>query len=278
VPVEAGAVDACQATAGLTFQNIADFEGDVAQCDPAVAAPTAQCFFLNYDKDLSPRVCAGTKETPCLLESGEQVPSDVCFNADPVQSGGRLNDAPMEGMDRCGSSKRALHYVGKNVAICMSPTTKRQGWGATLQVTFNWTSNGKPSQPYDASAWDGVSFWIRKGTGPTATAILASVQDIYTAAPPIPVDGGKVYPEYCSVATGVSDAEKCDPFGAAVLLTDEWRFVKLPFATLQQKGFGVPSPTGKVDASNLSGVQFGLAAGNWDLWLDDIAFYREAKP
>jgi hypothetical protein len=60
-------------------------------------------------------------------------------------------------------------------------------------------------------------------------------------------------------------------------MTDQWRYVKLPFAQLQQKGFGVPAPTGRIDTSALLGVQFGLAAGSWDLWLDDLAFYREAK-
>ena len=101
---------------------------------------------------------------------------------------------------------------------------------------------------------------------------------MYTAAPPASTtDGGAAYPSYCSLLPGAPDAEKCDPFGAAVLMTEEWRFVKLPFAHLQQKGFGVPAPSGHVDPSALLGMQFGLAAGNWDLWLDDIAFFKEAK-
>jgi hypothetical protein len=277
VPSEAGAADFCQATAGLEFQSISDFEGDTARCDPAVSPGVmAQCFYFNFDSDNSPRDCKATKEIPCLLASGEQVASDVCSSQDPGR-GGRLNTTQLEGVDRCSTSKSSFHYVGTNVATCINPSTKRQGWGATLQVTFNWTSNGKASAPYDASAWDGVSFWIRKGSGPTATALLASVQDIYTAAPPLPADGGATYPEYCSVLPAAPDAEKCDPFGAAVLMTADWRFVKLPFALLQQKGFGVPSPSGMVDTKNLVGLQFGLAAGNWDLWLDDIAFYRETK-
>jgi hypothetical protein len=215
--------------------------------------------------------------TPCLLTTGEQVSDDVCLDQNPGR-GGRLPDTKIEGAARCGVSKSALHYVGTNIAVCINPSTKRQGWGATLQVTFNWTSSGKASAPYDAHAWDGVSFWIRKGTGPTGTAVLAAVQDVFTAAPPAaPTEGGASYPSYCSVLPGAPDAEKCDAFGAAVLMTEEWRFVKLSFAHLQQKGFGVPAPSGRIDPSLLLGLQFSVPPGNWDLWLDDISFYREPK-
>src|SRR5206468_1855728 len=108
-----------------------------AQCDPAVAPATPmnampQCFFLNYDSETSPRSCAIPMATPCLLATGQQVPDGVCLDQSPGR-GGRLPDTKMEGAGRCGSSKSALHYVGQNVAICINPTTQRQGWGATLQ-------------------------------------------------------------------------------------------------------------------------------------------------
>jgi hypothetical protein len=71
------------------------------------------------------------------------------------------------------------------------------------------------------------------------------------------------------------DARKCDPFGFGVLLTPDWRFIKLPFANARQKGFGVPSPLGTLDTSALLGLQLGVSAGDLDVWIDDIAFYRE---
>jgi hypothetical protein len=277
VTVEAGAGDPCTAATGLEFQNIADFEGDVAQCDPAIAPGVmAQCFYLNYDVANSPRACDATKDKPCALASGERASSDYCLSLDPSQ-GGHLTNSKMDGPNRCGTSARALHFRGVNIATCIDPDSNREGWGATLQVTFNWNPNGNASTPYDASAWEGISFWIRRGSQPTETAFLASVQDLYTAAPPLPTDGGPTYVAYCNTMAAAPDAEKCDPFGAAVLMTEEWRFVKLPFALLQQKGFGVPSPTGKVDTKDLLGLQFSFAAGNWDLWLDDIALYRQAE-
>jgi hypothetical protein len=282
VSVEAGVGDPCQAAAGLQFQEIANFEGDKAECDLAVAPPTEMnatphCFYLNYDDTTSPRFCAIPEAKACLQLDGAQAPDEMCVDTFPGKGAG-LTDTMIEGNGRCGSSSRALHFIGQNLAVCINPATKRQGWGATLQVTFNWTPSGQAGTPYDARAWDGVSFWIRRGAGPTGNALLAAVQDVFTAAPPAPKgDGGVVYPMYCSVLPGDSDSKKCDPFGAAVLMTDAWHFVKLPFSQLQQKGFGVPAPTGRIDPAVLLGLQFGFSAGSWDLWLDDVAFYREAK-
>src|SRR5262249_11496376 len=70
----------------------------------------------------------------------------------------------------------------------------------------------------------------------------------------------------------VPDSEKCDPFGAAVLLTDEWRMVKIPFGRMVQKGYGMPTPSGRLDSAHITGLQFGLGPGDWDFWLDDVAF------
>jgi hypothetical protein len=72
----------------------------------------------------------------------------------------------------------------------------------------------------------------------------------------------------------VADSDKCDPFGLAVLLSDEWRFVQIPFALTAQKGFGKPAPTGQLAASEVTGLQFALSPGSWDFWLDDVSFYR----
>jgi hypothetical protein len=88
-------------------------------------------------------------------------------------------------------------------------------------------------------------------------------------------DGGVCFQTCHADAVTMTDAEKCDPFGLAVGLTSEWRFVKIPFAQVMQKGFGVPSAHGTLDTSELVGLQFALSAGDWDVWIDDVSFYRE---
>ena len=203
-------------------------------------------------------------------------------------------------------SNSAFHLAATNIAACYDPTTKQEGWGVTLQVTFNASSGnaGQSAGAFDASAWDGISLWERRGTGPTGGAILVSIQDPYTAVtasasstftgftfPPAcdpdgTPDAGADCLIRCSAIPSTKpdprkppapDATKCDPFGAAVGLTDDWQFVKIPFASAAQKGFGVPSPLGQIDVSALVGLQIALSPGDWDVWLDDIAFYHEPK-
>jgi hypothetical protein len=286
VATDSGASDPCKADQGLVFQNILNFEEEAgtASCDLALepnAGAASQCPYFNFDIDNSPRQCPIPDVKDCKLLDGTQAPPEMCVKSVPG-IGSTLRNTPIEGGSRCGTSRSALHLTGQNLAMCVSPTTMRQGWGATLAIRFNLsTTSGQPDHPFDASAWEGLSFWVKNGGNPAAgTAILAGVQDPYTAlGPPNPKkdDGLPVYEmNYCSTATIDADANKCDPFSIATLLTDEWRFIKIPFDRMQQKGFGKPTPTGKLEVSALTGLQFGMSAGNWDFWLDDIAFYRVA--
>ncbi|MBN2195081.1 MAG: hypothetical protein JW751_19850 [Polyangiaceae bacterium] len=56
-------------------------------------------------------------------------------------------------------------------------------------------------------------------------------------------------------------------------LTDDWRFVAIRFDEMRQRGYGVPAPY--LDVAMLQGLNFGLERGNWDFWVDDVAFFRE---
>jgi hypothetical protein len=165
---------------------------------------------------------------------------------------------------RCGTSNYAFHLAATNLAACYDPTTKKQGWGATLQLTF----------AFDGSTWDGIALWVRRGSVSSQSAFFATIQDRYTvaaagcgAAPTVePADPNAPPPP---------DADKCDPFGLGVGLTDDWRLVKIPFASTEQKGFGVPSKNGALDPSSIQGIQLVFSPGDWDVWIDDISFYRE---
>jgi len=285
VTTDSGTIDPCQASEGLVFQNIMSFEeSEGASCDPTLVFNDvpSNCPYFNFDIDNSPRQCAFQDPKTCKLLDGTQAPHDWCVKTSPPIIGSSVHNTPIEGGSRCGTSHSALNLTADYMSICVSPTTMRQGWGATLAIRFNLDRNaGQPDHPFDASAWEGLSFWVKNGSNPAAgTAILAGVQDPFTAlGPPKPTkpDGLPVYQsDFCSTAPMDADARKCDPFSIAVLLTDEWRFIKVPFNRMQQKGFGKPAPSGKVTVSALTGLQFGVSAGTWDFWLDDIAFYRTA--
>jgi hypothetical protein len=268
----AAPVDECAAaderlTQGWEFQTIVDFEPPDGKPTDALqpeCAPTTPCsFYFNYDAALSP----------------VDPPSPTCDLGPGVVT--ELNQPTGQPLayeipePRCGQSRHAYHQQGKNIAICVSPTTGRQGWGATLAITLNANpkNSGQALEAYDASDWDGIALWARLGEQPSNRAMLLSAKDPFTAQPPVSSD----MDPYCSTADGVADAKKCDPFGLALLLEPQWRFVKVPFALMQQKGYGTPSPLARLDAAQLVALELGFSAGDWDVWIDDISLYREPR-
>jgi hypothetical protein len=267
-PVDPCAAAAERASAGWEYQSIVDFEPsdgkptDVLQ--PECASTTPCAFYFNYDTLLSP---ADPPTTLC--NAGPGVVSEL------NQGAGQPLAFPMP-EPRCGASHYAYHQQGKNIAVCVNPATGRQGWGATLAITFNADRNnsGHALEAYDASGWDGVALWVRLGEQPSNRAMLVSAKDPFTADPP---GSGSTAARYCQTADGKPDAQKCDPFGLAVLLEPEWRFVTVPFELMQQKGYGVPSPNGRLDPAQLLGLELGFSSGDWDIWVDDISLYRAPR-
>jgi hypothetical protein len=278
------ALDQCAAAEqrlldGWEFQSVLDFEPaddvDVVELEPTCSAEAPCRFYFNYDKAASPRP-EGCYPDLDVLPAFEAV--TVPEKAGDMNIAQRLPEA------RCDSSHYAFHLLGSDVATCINPATGRQGWGATLAVTLNANDGdtGLALMPYDASRWDGFSFWARREAGPNNSGILASAKDRYSGRPP---DSLKADP-YCEVKEQIvvdgepiptPDSLKCDGFGLAALAEPEWRFVKIPFTNLQQKGFGAPSPLGELEVGQMSAFEFGFGAGDWDVWIDDLAFYREPR-
>jgi hypothetical protein len=265
----------CTAAADLTLLSITDFEPapgsssglkPTAVCDPGINANGACSMYYNFDGEQSPHVC--TSATPsaasCVQADGTPEPASFCLTTN-IRAAGAMVDVTQIPGGRCGVSNYAFHLAATNIAACYDPTTLKQGWGVTYQIAFT----------FDASSWDGISLWVRRGSASSVSAILVNMQDEYTS--------GSACGMLAALEPAVPsmppppDALKCDPFGLGVGLTDDWRFVKIPFAKAEQKGFGVPSPLGKLDAAGLTGVQFVLSPGDWDLWIDDLAIYREPQ-
>lgn len=288
-------IDPCAAADGLMFQDITTFDrpyGAVASyeqtlCDKAVDnkitvddkgvvhSGQGACTFYNFDSLFSPKACSTPTRSnaTCLQADLTPTPESVCLTTNFPSMGAGVPATEIPG-GRCGVPGHAFHLEGSNIATCYDGKSKKQGWGASLQITFNSNPmmSGMSLQPVDASAWDGISLWLRRGPKSNTTLLIA-IQDVYSsptsaadscisADPPV---GMKPFP----------DAVKCDGFASGVLLTSDWRFVRLPFTKVKQKGFGRPSPLGELDTAALTGLQFTLAAGDWDVWVDDIAFYKD---
>jgi hypothetical protein len=276
--VVAAAPDFCALSQNYEYQKIVDFEPQGqsrwATCDPAVscqsdAKPTA--FYFNFD-------AAHTAPLPDGV-TGKCVTNTPC-SASITQRD--VEDSQIPDGPRCGTSANALHLTVSNVGLCFGDNG-RLGWGAALDLNF--------SPSFDASAWDGVALWVRRGSAASGEAFVLSVIDqqndaiggdfMSDHAPGCgcqqsdPTNNPRAWTCFKDPGSDFPDSKKCDAFGAAVSLTDDWSFVTIPFDRIKQKGFGAVS--GPFDPSLLKRLQFLLNFGSWDFWLDDLSFYRQPR-
>lgn len=192
-------------------------------------------------------------------------------------------------------------------------------WGAQLYYSFQ--------TPKDASMYDGVSFWVKRGKGgqgaqPVGRTLFVVFDDKFTKENQLKYeietdpdtgdyvleenptsqlmvpkfkldDSGNQIPVYTTATQDLPrenriqanncydiaiDTMKCDRFGAGVGLEPEWRFVKIPFDSMKQRGYGVKSPAGRLLTEELLAFGVYLDVGNWDIWIDQVAFYKDPKP
>lgn len=279
-------VDQCKLAEAYEFQNLVDFEpvgnSQFALCDPKLAmicnAPSPTPFYFNYD----------TKHTSPVPDAFKA--STFCRSEEPYDSNlreGQVLGAPNKDGPRCGVSEHALQVLASNVAECYG-ANGRPGWGAALDLTMRNTLDavGLEGGPYD-----GISFWVRKGSAATKPTFVFSVVDVPNngidaefSGAELPQCGCRFEPTdqdprhiqcYSDPPADVPDGRKCDAFSAAVTLTDEWTFIAARFSALTQKGFGAASLLPEVDATRIKRLQFLITAGDWDFWIDDLALFKD---
>jgi hypothetical protein len=130
-------------------------------------------------------------------------------------------------------------------------------WGSGFGFDLN--NDGTMKQPYDASTYTGVTFWAKAGSG-SVTSVRMNVQDAQTAP-----EGGVCMP---SVMNSCNDHR-----GATVNLTTDWQQFTFTFASMTQQGWGEKFATFETDKLYAIQFQTGTMA-TFDLWVDDIAFYK----
>jgi hypothetical protein len=254
---------------------------------------------------------------PCLeSESLEKVMIDDFEAISPLATFTSSNDGTVGAMFTAGRATEALESA--KCSTDSAPGMAYHFLGTGFQgYGYSFGFNALDALPdaggdiyFDATDWDGLSMWVRKGPGPSAAApsassIFASVADRYTAplgrslfvgeerqellppdkCPLTEEPPPMAAPCYCSYdaedvnGDTVPDAlqSQCDRFGAGVGIATDWRFFKIPFARMRQRAFGRPSPLQAPDPFIL-GVEISLDGENWDFWLDELAFYREPDP
>ena len=117
-------------------------------------------------------------------------------------------------------------------------------------------------RPKDASRFDGVAFWARKGAS-SFPALRLNVSDVHTHE-----DGG-----ICDPKAPDKDPKRCgDAFGSYVSLSESWQLFALDFSEMRQGGWGMRAPN--FDLTRLYALSFQYQAGNWDIFVDDVAFFK----
>jgi hypothetical protein len=159
---------------------------------------------------------------------------------------------------RC-TSKFSLHISAKGF------TSWGAGFGSDIAYGLDGAAAdaGTPRGSYDASAYTGIVFWARSEPG-SKPGLRLNVPD-QNSAP----EGKK-----CVVDMTNMDPNRCyDDFGQTIGITTSWDLFKLPFAEMKQRAFGLKADA--IDKAHLYGLQFQAPAGvDFDVWIDDIAFYK----
>ena len=138
-------------------------------------------------------------------------------------------------------SRRAIHAYG---------LSDRSGWLAGIGIDLAF--DGVTYRTFDASAYKGVTFWIR---GSVSSACLEF--RISTPSTTLAKYGG------------TCDSEPCRPHSRYLMLQKDWQQITVPFAEITRTEGDPLKP------SQITNMQFYCEFGctSFDIWVDDIAFY-----
>jgi hypothetical protein len=146
-------------------------------------------------------------------------------------------------------------------------------WGGSLgRRLVDVCPDGGQACGFDASSYDGVLLWMRTAPGYTANPRVI-VSDRYTDTNNNQALALTPQGAYCDPTPPAAyPSHGCDKFGTFVDVSENWTLYVLPFAEMRQAGWGVHEPG--IDTSGIMGIEFDFAQGTWDLWIDDVGFYR----
>jgi hypothetical protein len=189
-------------------------------------------------------------------------PDDAEGHTDVVPEGSDPNTSALAEVNRCPGSAAAsvfaLHVAG--------------GDYVSYGPNIGWTIAESALGAMDVSAESGIAFWAKTDSADVQSLELV-VNDVYT----YPV----VEPELreCQLET----PDYLPPLGARCwnggkslrVLSQGWRLYTIDFSELVQDTWGTRSPGGRPDLGRVLSIEFHLPAVlDFDLWLDDIAFFR----
>jgi endoglucanase len=144
-------------------------------------------------------------------------------------------------------------HAGSSYAARMRGRTAPSGDSVYAGIGFSLVD---PRGAYDASRYDGISFWA-KGPGHVR----------------LELPDGDTTPE------GRKCKDCYNDFGVELALAPGWQRYSVKFAWLvQRQGWGDPRP--ELDAKSLFAIewQFGTKGRDFDVMIDDVRFTCESAP
>jgi hypothetical protein len=276
-----GAVD-CNAASPYDFFVVEDFESGAAtgwytnnEVCYACQNATNQCLDSGTTDvwidptDPYPADC-GAPLDQCMQQCLAIQPSPS-YGTDPLQS----TLIPEGG--RCGS-----HYA---LQVLGGPFIAADG---AVGVRFCAGTIDGGTCGIDATSYDGIAVWMRTAPG-FANDPHILVTDRYTdtannklIALADQADEMAVQP-FCNYSpppatpSGLSGYQAgCDKFGTYANVNQNWQLFLLPFEEMRQGGWG--RQQNQLDLSGIMSIEIDYGQGSWDLWIDDVAFYRRKSP
>jgi endo-1,4-beta-D-glucanase Y len=236
---------------------LSDFESGKGSLFPVPSSNTTG-FWYSY-KDTT--TCASAAQVPVAVTDSAVVAADVSGAGGPHDSGNACN-------------KYAMH---SSISGCQTYS----GFGAALHPVLGGTIRNA----VDLSAYDGLSFWIKAGTGTQGPLYLE-----FNSKECIPAVRGGV-----AVSPAI-DQDNCH----GKLLTSiptTWTQMYVPFGTTGARWFPTAGASGSgkscasgdfceapaLNPANMLSFQFALEdpfnqkpalASSYDVWVDDVAFYK----
>ena len=239
-----------QACATASTKVISDFEDGMG--DEVVQGGRQGWWYVFADSN-------GGSQTPAASATG---PVAVASVSTPLPPG-----------DTCDSF--ALHSTGTGHSV--SNSANYLGFGVSLnQIMPAPASGAKSKNPYDVSAYDGISFNIKTGSG-TAPPVWFEIG--MTESTPSP-DG--------SAVNMMVDQYNTRGTLLPTTIGTTWTTVYVPFGTLAPRYLPAGSTCSNTatfcqapawDPKNALGLQFSVypqfstSTLNYDLWVDDVSFY-----
>jgi len=154
-------------------------------------------------------------------------------------------------------SVQAMHFVGAKGA-----------YGAALGLTLGGAMASGTAGCYDASAYDGFSFWVKGNPAAGNTQVKFNVQT----------------PVSEPVLTGGACMGGCyDHFSVMVTVSANWTRVKVPWADLKRQACSTTSPATPPNFQpqqqilSISFSQVDQTKG-FDYWFDDVTFDIDTRP